>query len=61
MVALESQELFMKADIFEVTFWVSAGFPKGCGFNTCFQFSEVHQTRLSSLRSQGFFMINSLN
>ena len=40
----------IKADIFEVTFWVNAGSPKVCGFNTCFPFTEVHQTNLSGLR-----------
>ena len=40
----------MKVDIFEVTFWANAGLPKGCGFNTCFSFTEVQQTNFSSLR-----------
>ena len=35
----------MKADIFEVTFWVNAGLPKVCGFNS-FPFTEVQQTNL---------------
>ena len=40
----------MKADISEVSLWVNVGSPKVCGFNTCFQFTEVHQTNLSGLR-----------
>ena len=35
----------MKADIFEVTFWVNAGLPKVCGFNS-FPFTEVQQNNL---------------